>query len=940
MEHGGLNGILHGPLRGQRIVGIAEARRRSGVGAGIDLLAAADAHLAVIPLQQAGGDLRRDLGRLTVVDKILRDIPGDLHLLGQDHQAILAGDGPVGGRNDRRAGVSDGDLTGLGVDLCHIRVPAGIGEAGRVAVKGRCVDKCLVAVAPLHPAAQAEAQGAGIQRHRDHRGILGGVVVHALHFREWTHTELILALVQTRDRILRRIRDAEAGPGPIDVLRNDVLRCARRRIPGKTDAVGRGLRGEVTGTQVLRHHLKGQHPLTVVGTIRVAHDADPRETHVHVVLPVGHVIAVGGLGEEGVVPVFHRHRRPLGLAGIEAVLVGQGGIQRGDVLALQAADLPLEGIRVEDLTGADMVLVVEVALPALFRHLEELVAVLAPAAKVAVLPALRRVDGLGVMDEAILPGVMDHVLAHRKNARHEGARVEVDLSALPVQGVTGIAGISRGADVVAAIADQAAAAVPLVAVAVVLAALLLGEAVQQLRVPAAVVISLDAQGVAGGGERQIDRVIIALQLDKVERLIIRDPVGFLAQGTADEVGDALLVVHCAVVEGLRPGVRMVVSGQDHIDPGLLRRRIDLLLGSRAHTGHRIGVVDRLVHDQDLPGCVGRLGVSDQLGQGLGGEAIIGQSGHENVAVDRAVVVAVALVVEGGVGVAAAVLLVVAHGEEAAAGQPVQHGEGLVPVAVVAAVVHQVAGLDGQVIVRQIQPVQDAGQRRVLALLQVAEDQRLHVGVDIARGEAADLRPVRPVAHLIVVGGAGLQVLRLGAADIGRRAVREGQQAAGAVIDRALRQGVLALRQAQLGALGRLGGVCQPAHVQAVGTVGGIAPDMGGRSVRLALGQVDGSRQGGGNAALAVSGRHRQVLLLPVDRDEHLALRVRGPQQRLALIEPHAQGRQAGGRMGDEEVAGLRETHHHSAGAHGVGRRDGQGDGAAEAHLLHVLFHNL
>ena len=46
-------------------------------------------------------------------------------------------------------------------------------------------------------------------------------------------------------------------------------------------------------------------------------------------------------------------------------------------------------------------------------------------------------------------------------------------------------------------------------------------------------------------------------------------------------------------------------------------------------------------------------------------------------------------------------------------------------------------------------------------------------------------------------------------------------------------------------------------------------------------------------------------------------------------------------MGDEEVAGLRETHHHSAGAHGVGRRDGQGDGAAEAHLLlHVLFHNL
>ena len=578
-----------------------------------------------------------------------------------------------------------------------------------------------------------------------------------------------------------------------------------------------------------------------------------------------------------------------------------------------------------------MVLVVEVALPALFRHLEELVAVLAPAAKVAVLPALRRVDGLGVMDEAILPGVMDHVLAHRENARHEGARVEVDLSALPVQGVTGVAGIGRGADVVAAAADQAAAAVPLVAVAV-LAALLLGEAVQQLRVPAAVVISPDAQGVAGGGERQIDRVIIALQLDKVEIRIIRDPVGLLAQGTADEVGDALLVVHRAVIERLGPGVGMVVAGQDHIDPGLLRRRIDLLLGNRAHAGSRVGVVDRLVHDQDLPGGVGRLGVADQLGQGLGGEAVIGQGGHENVAVDRAVVVAVALVIEGGVGVAAAVLLVVAHGEEAAAGQPVQHGEGLVPVAVVSAVVHQVAGLDGQVIVRQVQPVQDASQRRVVALLQVAEDQRLHVGVDIARGEAADLRPARPVAHLIVVGGAGLQVLRLGAADIGRRAVREGQQAAGAVIDRALRQGVLALRQAQLGALGRLGGVCQPAHVQAVGTVGGIAPDMGGRSVRLALGQVDGSRQGGGNAALAVSGRHRQGRLLPVDRDEHLALRVRGPQQRLALVEPHAQGRLAGGRMGDEEVAGLRETHHHSAGAHGIGRGDGQGDGVAEACL--------
>ena len=249
-----------------------------------------------------------------------------------------------------------------------------------------------------------------------------------------------------------------------------------------------------------------------------------------------------------------------------------------------------------------MILIVKMTLSALFCRLEKLVTVLAPTAKVAVLPAFCSVNRFRIVNQSVLAGMMHNIFAHRKNTRHQASCIEINLAGFITDRVVSITGVVRTADVIATLAGQPVTAIPLVAVAM-LAVLGLGKAVQQLRFSIHKVIGLDIEFIAGCRKCQINCIVIPIYLCKVELRIICDSVGFLTKRTADKVGDALLVVHRAVVERLCPGVGMVMAGQDHIDPSLLSRRIDLLLGILAHASHRIGVVDRLVHNQDLPGCV-------------------------------------------------------------------------------------------------------------------------------------------------------------------------------------------------------------------------------------------------------------------------------------------------------------------------------------------------
>ena len=181
---------------------------------------------------------------------------------------------------------------------------------------------------------------------------------------------------------------------------------------------------------------------------------------------------------------------------------------------------------------------------------------------------------------------------------------------------------------------------------------------------------------------------------------------------------------------------------------------------------------------------------------------------------------------------------VANGEQPASGQLLQHGEGVVPQGVTAAVVHQVAGLDGQVKVRNIYLAQNALQVRVVALLQVAQHQGLDAGVLVSCGKALHGRPVFPIAHTVVIGGGFLQILCHSAADIGSFVIRESGELAGARIDFSGSNRPFALGNLQLGFIPSRTGVREPTDIQTGRVVRSVAPHAGWGAVFVALGPGD------------------------------------------------------------------------------------------------------
>ena len=89
-------------------------------------------------------------------------------------------------------------------------------------------------------------------------------------------------------------------------------------------------------------------------------------------------------------------------------------------------------------------------------------------------------------------------------------------------------------------------------------------------------------------------------------------IALLPQAAADKISNALFLVHLPIVQGFCPGVGMVVAREHHVDAGLLRGLGNGLLGGGVHTRHLVGVIGRLVGNQDLPGGLGGLGVGFQL----------------------------------------------------------------------------------------------------------------------------------------------------------------------------------------------------------------------------------------------------------------------------------------------------------------------------------------
>ena len=377
---------------------------------------------------------------------------------------------------------------------------------------------------------------------------------------------------------------------------------------------------------------------------------------------------------------------------------------------------------------------------------------------------------------------------------------------------------------------------------------------------------------AVGGDVHIDAVEVQGGHVKVEVGIVHDGIGLAAGGAADVVHRAVFV-HLTAGHGGGAGIAVVVAGEVEVDPRRIAGSGQILhIGFAAAGG--IGVVGGHVGHQHLPGAGGPGRVLHQpLGELLKGILVGGVVQHGNIHVAALHGVPGGGHAEhalGGDGVIAAVIgLVVAdHVDHIRVADAVQseQGQGVLPLVIVADVVHRVAQLDAEGILpgQMIGNASHALQGGLLLDIGQQEEPGLLFGG--GHGEAADLRPDGAVAHLVIVGGPGLKARqghRVDAVDLLAGGI--GDQAAFA----------LHLRSAGHVGVGR-----DPGHGPG-GAVDGIAHPGDGLAVG-ALGQVIDHIIGSAgfipHSVIAVQG----------DLIGAVALRVGGPQVHAALG-----GRQAG-----------------------------------------------
>ena len=401
----------------------------------------------------------------------------------------------------------------------------------------------------------------------------------------------------------------------------------------------------------------------------------------------------------------------------------------------------------------------------------------------------------------------------------------------------------------------------------------LGELIQHR--PGAVgghVVGRDGGLEAVGGDVHIDAVEVQGGHVKVEVGIVHDGIGLAAGGAADVVHRAVFV-HLTAGHGGGAGIAVVIAGEVEVDAGCIAGSGQILhIGFAAAGG--IGVVGGHMGHQHLPGAgaLGRI-LHQPLGELLKGILVGGVVQHGNIHVAALHGVPGGGHAEhalGGDGVIAAVIgLVVAdHVDHIRVADAVQseQGQGVLPLVIVADVVHRVAQLDAEGILpgQMIGDASHALQGGLLLDIGQQEEPGLLFGG--GHGEAADLRPDGAVAHLVIVGGPGLKARqghRVDAVDLLAGGI--GDQAAFA----------LHLRSA-----GHVGAGRDPGHGPG-GAVDGIAHPGDGLAVG-ALGQVIDHIIGSAgfipHSVIAVQG----------DLIGAVALRVGGPQVHAALG-----GRQAG-----------------------------------------------
>ena len=386
------------------------------------------------------------------------------------------------------------------------------------------------------------------------------------------------------------------------------------------------------------------------------------------------------------------------------------------------------------------------------------------------------------------------------------------------------------------------------------------------------VIGGDSGLEAVGGDVHIDAVEVQGGHVKVKVGIVHDGIGLAAGGAADVVHRAVFV-HLTAGHGGGAGIAVVIAGEVEVDAGCIAGCGQILhIGFAAAGG--IGVVGGHVGHQHLPGAgaLGRI-LHQPLGELLKGILVGGVIQHGNIHIAALHGVPGGGHAEdalGGDGVIAAVIgLVVAdHVDHIRVADAVQseQGQGVLPLVIVADIVHRVAQLDAEGILpgQMIGDASHALQGGLLLDIGQQEEPGLLFGG--GHGEAADLRPDGAVAHLVIVGGPGLKARqghRVDAVDLLAGGI--GNQAAFAL--HLLSAGHVGVgRDPGHGPGGAVDGIAHPGDSLAVGALGQV------------IDHIIGSAGFIPHSVIAVQG----------DLIGAVALRVGGPQVHAALG-----GRQAG-----------------------------------------------
>ena len=301
----------------------------------------------------------------------------------------------------------------------------------------------------------------------------------------------------------------------------------------------------------------------------------------------------------------------------------------------------------------------------------------------------------------------------------------------------------------------------------------LGIAVHQLAIGA---LGHNGHAVVRRLHGQIYGLIVTLDAIEVVGRVVGDVIALFAGGAADEVHNAIFI-HYAVRHGLGAGIGVIVSGEHEINPRLLRCRGQIVMHERIPC-LGIGAVGRYVHGQHLPAAGGCLCILHQPIKCLlilSGGGVVDHR-HIDVAVFNGVVTAAAgcrQIVHGpgDLRIHIAVELVVTQNVDhihAVHHLRIEHLGQRIPVGIPRAVVHGVAGLDGEVIRLAVtaQRLEDLLHIGGIGGLRVADDEEVGLAGIGVHGELQHIAPGLAVAHRVVVGRALRQTGQFHRADTG------------------------------------------------------------------------------------------------------------------------------------------------------------------------------